>query len=82
MGSTPVGQRPSPHPAGYPSVSFATYNILLGGGGRWSEITELLRSVDADVVALQEADDRAAVARAADQLGYQLIFGKIGRAHV
>jgi endonuclease/exonuclease/phosphatase family metal-dependent hydrolase len=56
-------------------VSFATYNILLGGGGRWPEITELLRSVDADVVALQEADDRAAVARAADQLGYQLIYG-------
>jgi endonuclease/exonuclease/phosphatase family metal-dependent hydrolase len=75
MGSTPVGQMPSPHPAGYPSVSFATYNILLGGGGRWREITELLSSVDADVVALQEADDRAAVARAADQLGYQLIFG-------
>ncbi|MGA8206646.1 MAG: endonuclease/exonuclease/phosphatase family protein [Candidatus Dormiibacterota bacterium] len=56
-------------------MSFATYNVLLGGGGRWTEITELLRSMNADVVALQEADDRPAVTRAADHLGYQLIYG-------
>jgi endonuclease/exonuclease/phosphatase family metal-dependent hydrolase len=75
MGSTPAGRSPEPEPTTSPTARFATYNILLGGGGRWAEITQLLRSIDADVVALQEADDRAAVARAADQLGYQVIFG-------
>ena len=62
-------------PAGAPTVRVATYNILLGGGGRWSEITEILKFIDADVVALQEAEDRTAVERAGDQLGYQVVFG-------
>ncbi|HVB13505.1 MAG TPA: endonuclease/exonuclease/phosphatase family protein [Candidatus Dormibacteraeota bacterium] len=75
MGSTPVGWSPSPEPSTSPALRVATYNILLGGGGRWPEITQLLRAIDADLVALQEAEDQAAVERAADQLGYQVFFG-------
>jgi len=58
-----------------PAVRVATYNILLGGGGRWSEISQMLEALDADVVALQETEDRAAVKRAGERLGYQVIFG-------
>ncbi|MGA7172617.1 MAG: endonuclease/exonuclease/phosphatase family protein [Candidatus Dormiibacterota bacterium] len=75
MGSTAVGRRRTPEPTTSPTLRVATYNILLGGGGRWAEIAQLLRAIDADVVALQEADDRDAVERAAEQLGYQVIFG-------
>jgi endonuclease/exonuclease/phosphatase family metal-dependent hydrolase len=76
MGSTPVGRTPSPEPITAPTVRVATYNILLGGGGRWSEITQVLAALDADVVALQEADDRLHVERAAEELGYRVIFGE------
>jgi endonuclease/exonuclease/phosphatase family metal-dependent hydrolase len=75
MGATLVGRIPSPEPTTSPTVRVATYNILLGGGGRWSEITQLLQAIDADVVALQEAEDRAAVERVGEQLGYQVLFG-------
>jgi endonuclease/exonuclease/phosphatase family metal-dependent hydrolase len=75
MGSSPIARSPSPELAASPRLRVATYNILLGGGGRWAEITELLQAIDADVVALQEAEDRAAVERAGEQLGYQVIFG-------
>jgi endonuclease/exonuclease/phosphatase family metal-dependent hydrolase len=76
MGSTPVGRSPSPETLRAPTVRVATYNILLGGGGRWPEITKVLAAIDADLIALQEAEDRVAVERAAAELGYQVIFGK------
>ncbi|HVB52649.1 MAG TPA: endonuclease/exonuclease/phosphatase family protein [Candidatus Acidoferrales bacterium] len=75
MASTPVGRGPSPEPTTSPTLRVATYNILLGGGGRWTEITQLLQAIDADVIALQEAEDRGAVERLGEQLGYQVIFG-------
>lgn len=78
MGSTPVGRNPSPEPTTAPALRVATYNILLGGGGRWPEITKVLGAIDADVVALQEADDRTAVEAAAEKLGYHVVFGTAG----
>lgn len=75
MGAPPVGRSPSPEPTPPPTLRVATYNVLLGGGGRWGEIIRVLKALDADVVALQEAEDRAAVEAAAEQLGYQVIFG-------
>ena len=71
MGATPVGRSRAPGS----TLRVATYNILLGGGGRWAEITRLLRAIDADLVALQEAEDQEAVERVGQQLGYQVIFG-------
>ncbi len=52
----------------------ATYNILVGGGGRWSEIRELVRAMDADVLALQETEEEAPVRALGDALGYQVLF--------
>jgi endonuclease/exonuclease/phosphatase family metal-dependent hydrolase len=76
MGSTPIGRSPSPEPTTSPTLRVATYNILLGGGGRWAEISRMLQSIDADVVALQEAEDLVAVERVGEQLGYEVIFGE------
>ncbi|MGA2872519.1 MAG: endonuclease/exonuclease/phosphatase family protein [Candidatus Dormibacteria bacterium] len=75
MGSTPGGRHPAPELARGPRVRVVTYNVLLGGGGRWSEIGRLLGAVDADVIALQEADDREAVQRLGRELGHRVIFG-------
>jgi endonuclease/exonuclease/phosphatase family metal-dependent hydrolase len=75
MGSTPGGRDPAPGLSNAPPVRVATYNVLLGGGGRWPEIGRLLRAVDADVIALQEADDREAVERLGRELGHRVIFG-------
>ncbi len=74
MGPSPGERSPSPEPS--LRLRVATYNILLGGGGRWPEIIELLRAIDADVVALQEAEDRGAVEVAAQELGYAVYFGE------
>ncbi|MGH7758838.1 MAG: endonuclease/exonuclease/phosphatase family protein, partial [Candidatus Dormibacteria bacterium] len=76
MGWTPSGPGPAPDPGVARPLRVATYNILLGGGGRWEEITELLRAIDADVVALQEAGNRQAVETVASLLGYQLCYGE------
>ncbi len=75
MGSTLAGSGPSAEPSEPPKIRVATYNILLGGGGRWTEITQVLRAMDADVIALQEADDRIAVERAGEELGYHVVIG-------
>ncbi|MGH7611658.1 MAG: endonuclease/exonuclease/phosphatase family protein [Candidatus Dormibacteria bacterium] len=76
MGSSPVPAAPRGAPPGPPRLRVATYNVLVGGGGRWPQIQELLRAVDADVVALQETETEAPVRRLADELGYQLIFAE------
>ncbi|HEY6538378.1 MAG TPA: endonuclease/exonuclease/phosphatase family protein [Candidatus Dormibacteraeota bacterium] len=76
MGSMPPGRSPSPLPTARRALRVATYNILLGGGSRWPEITRVLAAIDADVIAFQEAEDRTSLARAAEELGYQVLFGE------
>ena len=49
-----------------------TWNIWNGGAGRLDAIERVLREQDADVVALQEANDRAAV----ESLGERLEHGR------
>jgi exonuclease III len=46
-----------------------TYNIEFGGSGRLEPLYEVMRHVDADVVALTEADDRDLVSVLAARLG-------------
>src|SRR5438132_3196774 len=53
-----------------------TYNIWNGGAERIGAIEDVLRTLDADVVALQEANNRAAVETMAKQLGMQLVYGE------
>ncbi len=52
-----------------------TYNLLVGGRGRWPAITQLVAQARPDLLALQEADDLPAVQRLADELGYQCVPG-------
>lgn len=54
----------------------ATYNILLGGQGRGERIAGVLRRIDADVVALQEASDIGLVRELAQGLGMRMIVAK------
>jgi endonuclease/exonuclease/phosphatase family metal-dependent hydrolase len=53
-----------------------TWNIWNGGEGRLDEIERVLREQDADVVALQEANDRSAVEALARRLGMELVYGE------
>jgi exodeoxyribonuclease III len=53
-----------------------TWNIWNGGAGRLDAIEGVLRAQDADVVALQEANDLAAVASLAGSLGMELVYGE------
>jgi endonuclease/exonuclease/phosphatase family metal-dependent hydrolase len=53
-----------------------TWNILDGGAGRLDRIASVLRHVDADVVALQEANDRDLAERLAVVLGMELVYGE------
>jgi endonuclease/exonuclease/phosphatase family metal-dependent hydrolase len=53
-----------------------TWNIWEGGEGRLSQITGVLRGLDADVVALQEANDRDAAERLAASLGMHVFWGE------
>lgn len=53
---------------GHP-LRVVTFNILLGGARRHDTISAVLRRLDADVVALQEASDAEFVARLASDLG-------------
>jgi endonuclease/exonuclease/phosphatase family metal-dependent hydrolase len=53
-----------------------TWNIWNGGVGRLDAIERVLREQDADVVALQEANDRAAVETLAAALDMQLVYGE------
>lgn len=54
----------------------ATYNIWNGGEGRLEEIARVLRSVDADAVALIEATRRDNAEALARTLGMELVFGE------
>ncbi len=53
-----------------------TYNIWNGGVDRIGAIEDVLRGQDADVVALQEANDRGNVELLAERLGMQLVYGE------
>jgi len=53
-----------------------TWNILDGGVGRLDRITSVLRQVDADVVALEEANDRHGAEWLAAALGMELVYGE------
>jgi endonuclease/exonuclease/phosphatase family metal-dependent hydrolase len=57
-------------------VRVLTWNIWNGGEGRNEAIQRVLREENADVVALQEANDRAAVERLAGALGMELVYGE------
>src|SRR6266513_448029 len=53
-----------------------TYNIWNGGAERIGAIADVLRALDADVVALQEANDRGNVELLAQRLGMELVYGE------
>jgi exodeoxyribonuclease III len=53
-----------------------SWNIWNGGLGRVDAIEHLLREQDADVVALQEATDRAAVETLGARLGMEVVYGE------
>ena len=53
-----------------------TWNIWNGGEGRLDAIERVLREQDADVVALQEATDRAAVETLGARLGMEVVYGE------
>ena len=57
-------------------MRLVTWNIWNGGEGRVDAIERVLREQDADVVALQEANDRDAVEHLAASLGMQLVYGE------
>ncbi|MFI5285839.1 MAG: endonuclease/exonuclease/phosphatase family protein [Candidatus Dormibacteria bacterium] len=54
----------------------ATYNILLGGERRRDLVRNVLRRVDADVVALQEVREVDTVRDLADELGMEMFLGE------
>ncbi len=53
-----------------------TWNIWNGGDGRLDAIERVLRAQACDVVALQEANDRAAVEALAARLEMELVYGE------
>jgi exodeoxyribonuclease-3 len=57
-------------------LKLVTWNIWNGGEGRLAAIERVLGAQDADVVALQEANDRDAAERLAASLGMQLVYGE------
>jgi exodeoxyribonuclease III len=57
-------------------VRVLTWNIWNGGLGRLDAIERVLREQDADLVALQEAIDRAAVAALGARLGMEVVYGE------
>src|SRR5579864_2397104 len=57
-------------------IRVATYNILLGGERRGHLVRNVLRRVDADVVALQEVREIHRVRDLADELGMEIYLGE------
>ena len=57
-------------------LRIVTYNIWNGGEDRIDTIEGVLRAQDADLVALQEANDRANVGLLAQRLGMELVYGE------
>jgi exodeoxyribonuclease III len=62
-------------------VKLVTWNIWDGGEGRLDAIERVLREQNADVVALQEANDRGAVEMLAARLGMNLVYGEANSAY-
>lgn len=58
-----------------------TWNIWDGGEGRLDAIERVLREQDADVVALQEANDRSAVEALATRLEMEFVYGEANSAY-
>jgi len=57
-------------------MRIATYNILDGGLGRLDPIAETLKVIDADVVAVIEANDVDGIAYIAGKLGYEYVVAE------
>jgi len=57
-------------------MRIATYNIYLGGSGRFDAILAVLSHLNADVIALTEADDAALVASLAERLDMHHIWAE------
>ncbi|HXA30570.1 MAG TPA: endonuclease/exonuclease/phosphatase family protein [Candidatus Angelobacter sp.] len=53
-----------------------TYNMLLGGQGRGDRIAAVLERLDADVIALQEANDVELLRSLAQRLGMRMVVAK------
>ena len=61
-------------------MRLVTWNIWNGGEGRLDAIERVLREQDADVVALQEANDRAVVGTLGKRLGMNVVYGEANSA--
>ena len=57
-----------------------TWNIWNGGEGRLAAIERVLHGQAADVVALEEANDRAAVESLGERLGMTVVYGEANSA--
>jgi exodeoxyribonuclease-3 len=58
------------------TVRVLAYNLFFGGADRLEAITAVLRSCDADLVCLTEADDPAVIAVLAERLNYARIWAR------
>jgi endonuclease/exonuclease/phosphatase family metal-dependent hydrolase len=58
------------------ALRVATYNILLGGERRGELVSNVLRRLDADVIALQEVRELDRIHQLADDLGMQALIGE------
>src|SRR5579864_9577715 len=57
-------------------IRVATYNILLGGERRRELVRNVLRRIDADVVALQEVREVDRIRELAEDLGMAMLVGE------
>jgi endonuclease/exonuclease/phosphatase family metal-dependent hydrolase len=58
------------------ALRVATYNILLGGERRRELVLNVLRRIDADVIALQEVRELDPIRELADALGMEVLIGE------
>jgi endonuclease/exonuclease/phosphatase family metal-dependent hydrolase len=58
------------------TLRVATYNILLGGERRGELVLNVLRRIDADVIALQEVRELDRIRELADSLGMDVLIGE------
>jgi endonuclease/exonuclease/phosphatase family metal-dependent hydrolase len=58
------------------ALRVATYNILLGGERRRELVFNVLRRIDADVIALQEVRELDRIRELADSLGMDVLIGE------
>jgi endonuclease/exonuclease/phosphatase family metal-dependent hydrolase len=65
------------------NIRVVTYNIYLGGEGRLDPIRQVLARLQADIIALTEADDPALVAALAADLGLHHVWARgSGNRHI